>query len=485
MHLCVYEHKNECNKNDFSRYRNTEKNIVMKKYCKFLFFISLANCISYGVSAQSALSTFSPSSSTLIGNASRIGYHYSDRSSYYMRYNDTSYLCCAISDALVNSSPSSNKIPMPQDFVISDFKKFRVVQGFIGSYQGVGMFGRINEFDILSPSLNIHTYKLPAVDRLSRIAIGLPPNKTKAYAIGETFNQSAGVFQSFLMEFYAEGVNSNAIYKYAPLACNLSPGKQEFADDVITLNNYVIFATRYIRSGQKTISLRISDTTDVLSHSSIDFLWQLLTSSDEVLSGKLRLIPLDNNYFILAYIMFDGVISRYYLCVDRISLHDLLLGINNSIVSHKIMIEKDCSELTDIIFEPDVRTLVILLNGERSEFYHVDPYSNTDDNAYKLDYLDGNLFSIDTIGDYMGLNGDRYFAMGEDDIFWQDISNGVVITNSCLPITKTKFLLHDSPRINIINEAINRYADNRVFINHPVIPDIFYGSRTCIIIPSK
>lgn len=452
----------------------------MKKYCKFLFFISLANCISYGVSAQSALSTFSPSSSTLIGNASRIGYHYNNRTSYYMRYNDASYICCALSDALVISSPSSVKIPMPQDFIISDFKKFRAVQGFIGSYQGVGMFGHINEIDILSPSLFIQAFKLPAVDRLSRIAICLPPTKTKAFAIGEKEIPSAGINQSYLLEFYAEGAGSNAPYKYIPLVCIPESETQEIADDVITLGENIVFATRYIATKQKTIILRVSDTSAALSSIDIKIRRELLLQSYEILSSKLRMIPLDNVNFILTFIIFDERSNAYRLRVLKINLPDFLSGVN-SIVSHEIRISKGCSELADMIYEPDVQTMVILLNGEGSEFYYVNPYSVTNDNIYELEYPDHNFYSIDSIGNYTGLNRNGFYAMGRNEIFWQIFSNIFVFGGSCLPKTQPAFILCDSPQLNSSLNRLSLYVDNRVYVPFNKTSDLFYGLRTCSI----
>ena len=57
-----------------------------------------------------------------------------------MRYADSSYLCNTVYYT-VAYSPISTKIQLPQDFVITQFKPFILQQGFIGSFQGVGMYG--------------------------------------------------------------------------------------------------------------------------------------------------------------------------------------------------------------------------------------------------------------------------------------------------------------------------------------------------------
>lgn len=456
------------------------RNII--KIVIIIFFIAFA---SNSAEAQlySAQTTISPSTSTLIGNASCIGYHYNDRTSFYMRYNDASYICCTLNGALILPTPNSTKILMPQDFAISDFKKFRDLQGFIGSYEGVGMYGKIINLDIIASNLIIHTYKMPAVDRLNRIAICFPSyNKTKAFAIGEKAIPSTYSSQSYILEFYAEGESYSTPYRYAPLAYDPVSGKQECVDDVITLNSYVVFATRDTRNEHKPINLRISDTTDVLQNTDIDNQWQLDIKSYKHLSSKLRLIPLDDKHFILAYIINNVSNEKYYLCIHRIFLPDLLSGIN-SIVSHEIEIEKDfSSDLTDIIYEPDVQTMVLLLNGEgKSEIYHVDPFSNTSDYTWKLFYPNGNFYSLDTIGDYIGYNADRYLAIGGNEIFYQDISNGIVIDSSCLQITKRKSILQDPPRIGILKDPIERYSDSRLYVIFNDTSVLFEGLRTCFL----
>ncbi len=78
-----------------------------------------------------------------------------------------------------------------------------------------------------------------------------------------------------------------------------------------------------------------------------------------------------------------------------------------------------------IIYDPDVNTMVLLLNGDlNSEFYHADPYLITSYNTIKLDYTYGRLHSIDTIGGLpLHNNNDIYVAMGDSVFFSQDLND--------------------------------------------------------------
>ena len=458
----------------------------MKNFRKIIFVAFFVSLASGSLKAQllSYESFFYPSTSTLYADASCFGYHYNNKSTYYMRYNDTSYLCSALNDALMMPVPTSQKLVLPQDFVISDFKKFLALQGYIGSYQGVGMFGEINNINVLSTNLNLVTYKLPAIDQLNRIAVCYSltstPIKTKAFAIGSKSIPSTIHSQSYILEFYAEAVGPTAPYSYAPLAYDSVSGEQEIADDVITLGGNVVFATRDSRGGQTRPVLRISDTSNVLVNSEIDFQWMFFLPSYEILSSKLRLIPLDQQNFVLVYIIYNGNYNEYYLNTHRINLPDFLSG-NNSIVTHEVQITKECSELTDIIYEPDVKTMVILMNGiGKSELYHHNPYSNTSTYMYKLDHPNGNFYSMDTIGYYLGGNSDKYVAIGGNEIFCQEISSGFAIDNSCLRISRHKTLLKESPIVKTFHNPINRYSDIRIYVPYGDNSVLFDGLRTCL-----
>ena len=114
---------------------------VMKNNIKILIVSCLIGIFADGAKAQSSLVTYSPSSSTLIGGSSRIGYHYYDYFTFYMRYNDSSYLCSELDAALWSPLPTAGKVHLDQDLVITDFSSIYGRQCFIGSYQGVGMYG--------------------------------------------------------------------------------------------------------------------------------------------------------------------------------------------------------------------------------------------------------------------------------------------------------------------------------------------------------
>lgn len=446
--------------------------------CAFMVF-PLSNATAQLWSTETI---FSPSTSTLIGNASRIGFHYNNWTTYYMRYNDTSYLCSILNDVLGISTPASVKIPMEQDFVITDFQKFRFYQGFIGSYQGVGMYGRIFDYDLTISDNAYYFFEMPAVDCINRIALIKAPSnspyQTKAFAIGK----KSGAYylpQSVILEFYAEGAGTFWPYNYFPMSYNPATGEQEIADDVITLDNHVIFATRDNRNLHPPVNLRISDTN--LTTSDINVQWQFLLPPYETVYGEIRLQPLPNRQFVLTYVKYDFMEDGYFLHIDKIILPDLLIG-NTTIISHDIPINKSCSEMVDVTYEPDVNVMMILLNGDnRSEIYHIDPFSNTTSLAYKLDYPHGNFWSIDTIGSYYMYNVDRYVAIGNDRIISQDISNGIEIENSCHAIIRIPSLLKNSPTVRRARDPIDHYSDNKIYFLREKPGRLFDGVQNCII----
>lgn len=426
--------------------------------------------------------TFSPHNTTLIGDASRFGYYYNNHSMYYMRYSDTSFFCNIVYYT-VASTPISSKVGMPQNFIIKDFKRFISHPGFIGSYLGVGMYGIAYSYNL--PTNNtFEFFKLSAVDRLNRMAVIASAGinrfsyHLKAFAIGDKAT-AKGPRQSYIMEFYVQGNGFFDPYHYAPLPLDPVSDKQEIADDVIIVNTNVIFATRDTRGSHAPVNLRISDTNNVLSNPDIDFQWQFVLPSYQNVCSELRLRYLQDDFFVLSYIAYDSQEKKYSLYIHRISLNDFL-AMNNTIVSHKLIIGGDCTNLVDIVYEPDVSTLVLLSNGNnKSELYHIDPYSSGAASVTKLDYPNGNLYSIDTIGDYLTTNADMYVAMGDDRFFSQDISNGINIEESCLNITEQKTLLQTPPYIDKIKDPLSRYFDNKEYIQYSNDGGTIFGQRTC------
>lgn len=79
----------------YSQHRQNKNNYTMRKHYKVFAISILIAITATDVKAQimSVMGNFSPSTSTLIGSASRIGYDDNNMSTYYMRYNDSSYFC--------------------------------------------------------------------------------------------------------------------------------------------------------------------------------------------------------------------------------------------------------------------------------------------------------------------------------------------------------------------------------------------------------
>ncbi len=460
----------------------------MKYYYRIFILGCLLATATIEAKAQqimSVLADFSPSTSTLIGSASRIGYDDNFWSTFYMRYNDNSYFCCNYFFSFWSPSTSVafSKITMPQDFIITDFKRFLDDPNFIGSYQGVGMFGKAYYYNLVDNNY-LRVIKLPEVNQLNRVAVAHPLGSTaivgmKSFAIGEKTEFSKTMPHSYILEYYMIG---SATYQYAPLAYDPVFNKQEIADDVITLGNYVIYATRDTRPNHAPVNLRISDTNNVLSsNTAIDYQWQFLLHSNEVIRGEVRLIPVDKGSFVVAYTMFKLNEREYYLCVHRIELLNLLTE-QSCMISHEIKIDGYCSDLTDVIFKPDVGVFVALLNGNgKSRFYHLDPFAYNDGFSYRTDYSNGNFYSMDTLEN--NSSGEiMYMAMGDSVIMLQNISNGINIVQSCLEKTKQKSILREPLPVHKNYDPINRYTDYRLFDDfYPAAP-IFFGTRTCKII---
>lgn len=463
-----------------------QNNNIMRKHYR-LFAISILIAITAtDVKAQvmSAMGNFSPSTSTLIGSASRIGFDNGSWSTYYMRYNDSSYFCDHHTYGywpVWAPAISSTRVTMPQDFVITDFKKFLNDPGYIGSYQGMGMYG-------YSLGYNLYNYNyfriitLPDVSQLNRTTVAHPTGQNatigmKFLSIGEKTDYRHSNPQSYLLEYY---LWANTTYTYAPLAYNPQSNEQEIADDVITHENYVIFATRDTRSGYAPVNLRISDTNGVLINTSINYQWQFLLPDYDSLSSEVRLINLDGKEFVLAYTKCNRRENNaYYLCVHRIDLINFLSN-NNSIVTHEIPINKRCVNIADMVFNPNVRTLVILLNGHsQSELYHLNPYSNTTDIIAKLDYPDGSFHSIDTVMSDYNSNEIMYVAMGDSVTFLQNLST---VNHSCFNITPQVSLLRTPPTIGYIKDPLEHYNGDQQYDASTPLDVIFFGTRTCNIV---
>lgn len=458
----------------------------MRKHYRVFIISILVAITATNAKAQilSVMGSFSPSTSTLIGSASRIGFDNGAWSTYYMRYNDCSYFCDHHTFgywAPWAPAVTSTKVTMQQDFVITDFKKFLNVPGYIGSCDGIGMYG-------YSLGYNLYNYnyfliaKLPVLSQLNRIAEAHPsgPNAEvgmKFFAVGEKTEPSYSTPRSYLLEFYYSGTNA---YLYAPLAYNTQSNEFETADDVITIGQHVVFATRDTRSGHAPVNLRISDTNNVLSYSStIGYQWRFMLPNYEIPLSELRLLNLDDKEFVLAYTILNTNNDKCYLCVHRIDLPAFLAN-NNSIISHEINISRTCSNLIDVIYKPNAQTLVVLLDGEEgSKLFHLDPYSSTNDIATELEYSIGHFYSIDTLGASGYSNDTLYIAMGGNVIFTQSISNGINIEASCLNMEIVKMLLRDTPVIKKVKDLLDFFSDNRNVNSIQPIDDIFYGTRTC------
>lgn len=76
---------------------------------------------------------------------------------------------------------------------------------------------------------------------------------------------------------------------------------------------------------------------------------------------------------------------------------------------------------------------------------------------------------------------DCYIAMGGGKLFYQDISGGYVISQSCMPITQRKTYLKRAPRIVPFFDAVSRYTDSKLYAPRSEVARLKEGVRSCMI----
>ena len=74
-----------------------------------------------------------------------------------------------------------------------------------------------------------------------------------------------------------------------------------------------------------------------------------------------------------------------------------------------------------------------------------------------------------------------YMAMGGGELFYQDISGGYVISQSCMPITQSKAYLKSSPVIVPFFDAVNRYTNTKNTVLLTEDARLKKGSLSCMI----
>lgn len=74
-----------------------------------------------------------------------------------------------------------------------------------------------------------------------------------------------------------------------------------------------------------------------------------------------------------------------------------------------------------------------------------------------------------------------YMAMGGGELFYQDISGGYVISQSCMPITQSKAYLKRSPVIVPFVDAVNRYTGTKNVNSISKNVRLDEGTLSCVI----
>lgn len=462
---------------------------VLLSLIYFLFLLP-SNIEAQIWSSETVYSPTTSSTSILNNAATRIGYHLNNWSTYYMQYNDSSYFCSFHDVSLMSTLSPTYKIPMPQDILITYFGRARGYQGFVGSYKDTGMYGRTLGYNSTSYDNLIQIFRLSAVDCLQRFAARVTPlgdnwGNTKMLAVAEKARASNFPNQSFLVELYTDNPPYGP-YFYAPLYYDHEVGEQEVADDVIIVDKYAVFATRDSRHNHAYVNLRIADTHHVLLGTDIDNQWQFHLLPHENVKGQIRLCYLEKDFFVMAYIVYDRARESHYLRVNKIVLSDFLSG-NNTIETHERPLERGNYTLVDIIYDPVVQTMVILLNVDnRSELYQFNPFFSVGSLAFKLDYPHGNLYSLDTIRENAFTSPiSMYVAAGGDRFFCQDISYGFAPTSSCLYFRLVDFPEINRPGIIRIYDPIECFTDNKAYVPYEKKAKYFEGLKSCVLQQNK
>ena len=350
-----------------------------------------------------------------------------------------------------------NKWPIPFNLKISDMytPNYNYVWfcGKIGN-SGNGMYGWINPNFSLLYSQYMYAYSLSDMTELKKMTmanIGTNPPDLRMFAIGTT---SPG-HNTHILDLYHLS-NPSLPYNYATVNSN------EYLDNLELVGDRVVFATRDIDPNNTYVNLRVMETTNGLSNSSIDTKWRFLLPTDVDIYGDVFLKYLENDWFEVCYIKYsfkDG----YVLCLHRIVLGDMLSGVNNTMICQEIPLEKG-EFIQDLVYDRVERVLVLLMDKDNnhSVFLHTLPDNTVNYPVIRLESdIDDRYFSIDTLNSYSYCPARMYQAWGGIKCFEQRIGTGGSILNTCIHQNETKATSVDPIVIEGISNTLPRNVGSR------------------------
>lgn len=429
--------------------------------------VSVAQIISY----QANYSSFFPSTNE---EATRVLYHQSDLSLVYIDSVNHPYLCFNHTTApftplspLFNYTTSSLPVPIQ----ITDLKKKSVFEFSGGSYHNsitpLGFYGQIQYSAITLQPTSIRTYKLNEFNNLKKICpvprfVNDSLLDLRLFTIGETHNTWGSVDKNHLLELhiFGHGISESTPYPYATF------NAQETADDITSTSNWLAVSTRDTRADHAPINLRVSNLTQVLGNTEIDYQWQFFLSNQERPVGKVLLARLQDDDIEMCYIKHNAIENSYLLCLHRIRIPDLAIG--NGVLGTQEFKVNPNEVLEDVMYISETETLVVLTNRENqySIFYHTLPFVPSPYLAIRLESAVGDkYYSLSKVDNHLWPAGFcLYQAWGGSQFFMQEVGPSGSAAASCLSLFKSDAIIKAPEKTQKNWEPLERNTGTRRWI---------------------
>ena len=375
-------------------------------------------------------------------------------------------------------SSSLDKRFIPYNSTIADMYKNLYIW-FGGKYgcTGEGMYGWISP-TYYPNSQPFHIFPLNEIDEVKEIVvanIGNTSPSLRMFAIGATDpNRNSHIIE---LDVAVPGVSPTSPYQYATVNAD------EYLDKIALVDDYVIYTTRDTSDGRTSVNLRIMTTVNGLSDTYIDCKWRLLLSTGEFICGKVFVTYLENRYFEVSYIKFLSNLNKYVLCLNRIKLDDMLIGVNTSTISQELLVGSEES-IQDIVYDSQERVLVLLLDhgGNRSVFLHTEPRRNVNYYAVRLESaIYDCYYSIDTMASYTNNPARMYQAWGGTKCFEQRFATVGTISESCIPYEKINVKNVTPIKFYKKNDLLPREVGHRYIYGEDKNTETFGFQSNCFI----
>ena len=431
--------------------------------------VSVAQIISY----QANYSSFFPSTNE---EATRVLYHQSDLSLVYIDSVNHPYLCFNHTSAPFTSLAPLfyySTMNLPFQIKVNDMKKKLAFEFLCGNftsiydYNNYGYYARVSyQIGVGIPNA-LHLFQLDDIKNLKKAepVITLYNDsitESRLFAIGETHNTWGSVDKNHLLELhiFGHGISESTPYPYATF------NTQETADDITSTSNWLAVSTRDTRADHAPINLRVSNLTQVLGNTEIDYQWQFFLSKDEKIVGKALLEHLQDDELEMCYIKYNAIENRYLLCLHRIRIPDLAIG-NGVLGTQEFKVNPD-EVLEDIMYISETETLVVLTNRENqySIFYHTLPFVPSPYLAIRLESAVGDkYYSLSKVDNHLWPAGFcLYQAWGGSQFFMQEVGPSGSAAASCLSLFKSDAIIKAPKKTQKNWEPLERNTGTRRWI---------------------